>query len=156
MAIPLKNHPVLQTDWPAVVPEAISSSSLEIIVLHTKAKETLGALKMASGLASGLAPVRLVAIQVVPYPLALDAPQVSVEFLENRFVKMVSEAAVNASVDIRLGRDTADVLESQLGPHSVVVMGGRRRRWPTATTRLARRLERLGHQVVFANGKYTN
>ena len=155
MAIPLKNHPAPQTVWPAAVHEQVSGSSLEIVVLHTKAKETLGALKMASELASGLAPIRLLAIQVVPYPLCLDAPQVSAEFLERRFAKMASEAAVNASVDIRLGRDAGDVLESGLGPHSVVVMGGRRWWWPTATMRLARRLERLGHQVVFANGKYT-
>ena len=59
MAIPLKNHPALQTDWPAAVSEQISNSSLEIVVLHTKAKETLGALKMAAELASGFAPVRL-------------------------------------------------------------------------------------------------
>lgn len=156
MAIPLKNHPALQTDWPAVVSDQASGSSLEIVVLHTKAKETLGALKMAAELACGLAPVRLLAIQAVPYPLGLDAPQVSPEFLERRFLKMTSEAAVDAFIDIRLGRDAGDVLESGLGPHSVVVIGGRRRWWPTATMRLARRLERLGHQVVFANGKYTN
>ncbi len=64
---------------------------------------------------------------------------------------MVSEAAVDAFVDIRLGRDAEDVVENELGPHCVIVMGGRRRWWPTAAMRLARRLERLGHQVVFTN-----
>jgi hypothetical protein len=155
MAIPLKNHPTLQTDWPAAISDQTCGSSLEIVVLHTKAKETLRALKMAGELAHGLAPIRLLAIEVVPYPLDLDAPQVSAEFLESRFLGIATEAAVDAVVDIRLGRDMGDVLESGLGPRSVVVMGGRRWRWPTATMRLARRLERLGHQVVFANGKYT-
>jgi hypothetical protein len=140
----LKYHPALETGQ-------VSKSSLEVVVLHTAHKETLGALKMAAELASDLAPVRLLAIQVVPYPLSLDHPPVSTEFLENRFSKLASDAAVDASVDIRLGRDAGDVLESGLGPRSLVVIGGRRRWWPTATMRLARRLERLGHQVVFAN-----
>jgi hypothetical protein len=140
----LKNHPLLETGQ-------VTDSSLEIVVLHTEAKETVGALKMAADLASGLAPVRLVAIQQVPYPLPLDAPPVSVEFLEKRFSNMTSEAGVDACIDIRLCRDARDVVESELGPHCVVVIGGRRRWWPTAATRLARRLERLGHQVVFTN-----
>lgn len=140
----LKNHPALEIGQ-------VSNSTLEIVVLHTASKETVGALKMAADLASGLGPVRLVAIQEVPYPLPLDAPPVSVEFLEKRFSNMTSEAGVDARVDIRLCRDARDVVESELGPHCVVVIGGRRRWWPTAATRLARRLERLGHQVVFTN-----
>jgi hypothetical protein len=145
MAVPFKSA------WPAVVAEPESISKLEIVVLHTEAAATVSALKMAAELASGLAPVRLLAIQVVPYPLSLDAPPVSVEFLEQHFSQIAQEAAVEAAVDIRLARDAADVIESELGPHCVVVIGGRRRWWPTASMRLARRLERLGHQVVFTN-----
>lgn len=140
----LKNQRALETG-------RVSNSRLEIVVLHTEAKETVGALKMAADLASGLAPVRLVAIQQVPYPLPLDAPPVSVEFLESSFSNMTSAAGVEARIDIRLCRDARDVVESELGPHCVVVIGGRRRWWPTAAMRLARRLERLGHQVVFTN-----
>lgn len=136
---------------PAVVAEPVSNSKLEIVVLHTEAAATVSALKMAAELASGLAPVRLLAIQVVPYPLGLDAPPVSVEFLEQRFAEMAQEAEVEAAVDIRLARDAGAVMESELGPHCVVVIGGRRRWWPTAAMRLARRLQRLGHQVVFTN-----
>jgi hypothetical protein len=140
----LKNHPALEI-------KQVSNSSLEIVVLHTASKETLGALKMAADLAYGLAPVRLIAIQEVPYPLPVDAPPVSVEFLEKRFSNMACEAGVDACVDIRLCRDAQDVLENELGPHCVVVIGGRRRWWPTPAMRLARRLEHLGHQVVFTN-----
>src|SRR5450631_3341773 len=136
---------------PAVVAEPAFISKLEIVVLHTEAEATVSALKMAAELASGLAPIRLLAIQVIPYPLSLDAPPVSVEFLEKRFSNMTSEAGVDAFIDIRLARDAADVVESELGPHCVVVIGGRRQWWPTASMRLARRLERLGHQVVFTN-----
>ena len=134
-----------------VVAEPPSISKLEIVVLYTEAVATVHALKMAAEFAAGLAPVRLLAIQVVRYPLGLDSPPVSVEFLERRFAEMTKEAAVEAAVDIRLARDAGDVIERELGPHCVVVIGGRRRWWPTATMRLARRLERLGHQVVFTN-----
>ena len=143
--------PVLETAGPNVVPGQTSNASLEIVVIHTKPSETLSALRMAAELASGLAPVRLLAVQVVPYPLDLYAPPVSTQFLESHFAELVSQATVNATVDIRLGRDAGDVIEGGVGPHSVVVIGGRRRWWPTATMRLARRLERLGHQVVFTN-----
>jgi len=145
MAVPFKPA------WPAVVAEPVSKSKLEIVVLHTNEAATVSALKMAAELASGLAPVRLLAIQAVPYPLGLDAPPVSVEFLEQRFAQMAKEVKVTVAVDIRLARDAGDVMESELGPHCVVVIGGRRRWWPTAAMRLARRLERLGHQVVFTN-----
>ena len=140
----LKNHPALATAH-------VSESSLEIVVLHTAPEETVSALKMAAGLASGLAPVRLLAAHEVPYPLPLDSPPVSVEFLEQLFSDMAAEAGVEAHIDIRLCRDARAVLESGLDSRSVVVIAGRRRRWPTATMRLARRLERLGHQVVFTN-----
>ena len=145
MAVPFK------IARPPVVAEPPSISKLEIVVLHTEEAATVSALKMAAELAAGLAPVRLLAIQVVPYPLNLETPPVSVEFLEQRFAEMAREAAVEIAVDIRLARDPADVIENDLGPHCVVVIGGRRRWWPTASMRLARRLERLGHQVVFTN-----
>lgn len=143
--------PVLETAGPDVIPGQTSNASLEIVVIHTKPSETLSALRMAAELASGLAPVRLLAVQVVPYPLDLYAPPISAQFLESHFAELVSQATVHATVDIRLGRDAGDVIEAGVGPHSVVVFGGRRRWWPTATMRLARRLERLGHQIVFTN-----
>ena len=135
----------------AVVAEPVSNSQLEVVVLHTGEAATMNALKMAAEFASGLAPLRLLAIQVVPYPLSLETPPVSVEFLEQRFAEMAREAAVEIAMDIRLARDAGDVIENDLGPHCVVIIGGRRRRWPTATMRLARRLEGRGHQLVFTN-----
>ena len=151
MAAQLSTALELHTAGPGANAGQTSHSSLEIVVMHTAPGETISALKMAAELASGLAPVRLLAVQVVPYPVDLYTPPIATEFLEKRFTEMVSEAAVTASVDIRIGRDTGDVIEAGVGPHSVVVIGGRRRWWPTATMRLARRLERSGHQVVFAN-----
>ncbi len=60
--------PEWQTAEPGANAGQTSNSSLEIVVLHTSPTQTLSALKMAAELASGLAPVRLLVVQVVPYP----------------------------------------------------------------------------------------
>ena len=61
MRTEFKMAPVLQTAGPNVIPSQTSNASLEIVVIHTKPSETLSALRMAADLASGLAPVRLLA-----------------------------------------------------------------------------------------------
>ncbi|HVP00415.1 MAG TPA: hypothetical protein VMT15_20225 [Bryobacteraceae bacterium] len=123
-------------------------ASLEVVVLHTTIPETLAALKTAARLADGLsARIRLLVLQVVPYPLPLDQPQVALPFTERRFRTLADNAAIETNVDIHLVRDCNRALESLLEPHSVVVTGTRRHWW---ANRLFRRLERAGHQVVHA------
>jgi hypothetical protein len=127
---------------------------LEITVLHTTTEGSLQALKAAAELARGVgADIRLLVPQVVPFPLPLDEPQVSVEFAQRRFRTVAADAGVDTRVDIRLCRDKEQMIRSALPPHSVIVLGGRRGWWPTSEARLAKRLERLGHSVVFANLK---
>jgi len=129
-----------------------SDCSLEVIVLHTPTAGTLKALRTAAGLAEGLAArIRLLVLQVVPYPLSLNAPDVPVTFTRRRFRTIAADANIETHVDIRFGRDQAQMLAGSIKPRSVVVLGGRRRWWPTAESRLAKRLERQGHQVMFSS-----
>jgi hypothetical protein len=124
--------------------------SIEVIVLHTTTKGTLEALKAAAGLANGLsARIRLLVPRVVPYPLPLDSPDVAAGFTRRQFRTVAAGANIDTQVDIQLGRDKTEILESALNPHSLVVLGGRRSWWPNAETRLAKKLPRLGHEVVF-------
>lgn len=126
------------------------SGSLEVVVLHTNTKATLRSLKTAAELAAGLAArIRLLVLEVVPYPLEVESPRVPLEYTQRRFWTVASEARVDTLIDIRLGRDRRGMLESALKPGSVVVLerGG----WWTSEHRLAKRLARLGHQVVLAN-----
>ena len=58
--------------------------------------------------------------------------------------------SIETRVAIRLCRDRAEMLEQTLQPGSVIVMAGRSRWWPTQEQRLASRLSRLGHKVIFA------
>jgi hypothetical protein len=126
-------------------------ATLEVVVLHTKMSETLHALKAAARLAEDLSGrIRLLVLEVVPYPLPLHQPDVSVPYTQRRFRTLAENASIETTVDIHLVRDPQKVLDSVLEPHSIVVMGARRSWWPAANRRMARRLERAGHQVVYA------
>ena len=124
-------------------------AAMEIVVLHTTIAETLEALKSAAQLAHGLsARIRLLVLEVVPYPLPLDQPQVTLPFTSRRFRTLADNVAVETNIDIHLVRDPDKTIESVLEPHSVIVMGAPRSWWPNAHRRVAKRLERMGHQVV--------
>lgn len=132
----------------------IIDAPLEVIVLHTTTNATLQALRTAARLAEGLAAhIRLLVLEIVPYPLPLNTPQVPVDFTQRRFRTVASDTSIDTHVDIRLGRDKAQMLESALKPHSLVVLTAKSGWWPTAEKRLAKRLEHQGHQVVVCNSK---
>jgi len=56
---------------------------------------------------------------------------------------------VETSVHIYLCRDRFETLASVLSPRSIVVLGGRKRWWPTREKSLASKLRKAGHEVVF-------
>jgi hypothetical protein len=132
-----------------------TEQKLNIAVVFTSVESTLPALKEAGNLANSLgARIKLVVPQVVPYPLPLETPPVLVEFNENRFRVMASESPVETSVQVYLCRDRFETLASVLKPGSIVVLGGKKRRWPTRLVpskdeRLARQLRRAGYEVLF-------
>jgi hypothetical protein len=126
-------------------------ASVEVVVLHTTLTETIQALKAAAELAHGLsARIRLLVLEVAPYPLPLDQPNVPLAFTQRRFRTLADHAAIETNVDIHFVRDREVSINSILEPHSIVVIGGHQTWWPTAQSRLARYLERIGHQIVFA------
>ena len=114
---------------------------IEITVLHTDTQTTVKAVETATRLAKDLAAeIRLLVLQVVPYPLSLDTPDVSTEFMQSFFLELASRANVELRVDIRIGRDKRLLLESALQPGSVVLIGARHGWWPTLEGRMAKRL----------------
>jgi hypothetical protein len=90
----------------------------------------------------------LIVPQVVPYPLPLTSPPVLVDFNERRLRVLASHCRVETRVSIYLCRDPWETLQSVLKPHSLVVVGTRKRWWPTAEKRLAAKLRRAGHEVM--------
>jgi hypothetical protein len=127
-----------------------TDQKLNIAVVFTSVDSTLAALKEAGNLANSLgARIKLVVPQVVPYPLPLETPPVLVEFNENRFRVMATESPVETSVQVYLCRDRSEMLLQRLSPGSLVVIGGRKKWWPTTERLLARRLRQAGHKVIF-------
>jgi hypothetical protein len=123
---------------------------LNIAVVFTSVESTLAALKEAGTLAESLgAQITLLVPQVVPYPLPLDSPPVLVDFNEKRFHVIASQSPVKTKVCIYLCRDQMETLKGVLRPASIVVIGGRKRWWPTREERLARQLRKAGHEVFF-------
>jgi hypothetical protein len=139
---PLTGHPIHPTDSG---PEA----KLNISVVFTSVDATLTALRAAARLASSLsAQITLLVPQVVPFPVPLESPPVLLDWNERRFRVIAAESPVETTVQIYLCRDRLDALGTVLLPRSIVVIGSRRRWWPTAERRLARHLRRSGHEVI--------
>ena len=122
---------------------------LNIAVIYNSVDFTLSALRRAGVLANSLhARITLIVPQIVPYPLPLVSLPVEREFKERAFRVLADEGPVDTGVHIYLCRDRLEMLGRVLRPHSLVVIGGKLRWWPTKEKRLAGQLRQLGHQVV--------
>ena len=123
-----------------------------VTVLFTTPARTLAALGTARRLMREHgAPVRLVVILPVPYPLPLSNPPVPLGFTERQIRLLTSHSAVETKIEMYLCRDRREALRDFLKPGSLVVLGGERRWWGGGRERrLARWLQSNGHSVVLA------
>jgi len=121
------------------------------IVLFTTHVGTVAALKTASRLrANPGARPKVLVLYEVPYTLPLDKRALPEGFLEDQLRALRRDFPEEISVQIHLCRLARQGVREVLPPHSLIVMGGRKRWWPTAEQWLARRLRKDGHEVVFA------
>jgi hypothetical protein len=119
---------------------------LDLVVPFTTPKLTRAALEEAQRLSTGLnAAIRVVRVQVVPYPLPIDQSPVYLGFLRQQVENLGSELELHA--DVRLARDFEPGLLSALNRDSVVVLASTKRPWPTRTERLAKKLRAKGYTV---------
>jgi hypothetical protein len=124
-------------------------ANLELHVIFTGLKETEASLDAAGRLARDLGGrLTLLVAEVVPYPLALDCPPVSSGFMETLLSQLASRQDVDTSVKVFLCRNRDETVRRALMPNSIVVIGGRKRWWPTREQWLASLLRRDGHQVI--------
>jgi hypothetical protein len=137
----------------ALAPHRVQSpNGLHIGVVFTDFEGTKAALRVAANLITGLeADIDLVVPHVVPFPLPLVYPAVPPGFTLRRLRELASAANVQASIYMYLCRDRFQTLLQVLEPHSIVVVGSRKRWLPTKTDRLARALRKNGHQVILAS-----
>jgi hypothetical protein len=145
-------NPEIGRPEPPSVPQR--ESSLNIAVVFTSADATVAALKKAANLAESLgAKITLVVPQIVPYPLPLASPPVLLEFQERRFREIAAQSPSEIRVHLYLCRDRMETLKTVLKPHSLIVIGARKRFWPTREKTLVGKLRRMGHEVIFAESE---
>jgi len=133
-------------------PDKHDEQRLEVLVVFTNTPGTLAALQMAERLSKRLeARLRLLMPYEVPYTLPLTKPAVPVGFLESQLRTLAHQAPMEIAAHIYLCRNKRRTLRLVLKPHSLVIVGGRKRWFPTAEQRLAHALKRDGHHVIFAD-----
>jgi hypothetical protein len=127
----------------------IPNCARSVVVLFTSANRTLKALESARSLANTLClPIVVLATPVVPYPLELEEPQVPFNFKIRNFAETANQYPEDISVVAYNCRDRMQSLKQVLPTDSPVLVGIRKRWWPTSDERLARDLERAGYSVT--------
>lgn len=129
----------------------VLNPDLEVNLVYTHLPAAVKFLDVACGLAQGLgARVTVHVAQVIPYPLELKSPPVPVRFLEQQLLALAGEQPVETNIRIYLCRDLMETIRQVLKPDSVVIVGGRKRWWPTREHALAAALRRDGHRVILS------
>jgi hypothetical protein len=141
-----------ETDTSGLPPGWNDGRWQEAIVLFTTHAGTVAALKSASRLGAHLgARPKILMLYPVPYTLPLEKQAVPEGFLENEVRALKRDFPEELSVRICLCRHPRQGLREALEPHSLILMGGKKRWWPTEEQWLAWRLRKDGHEVIFAD-----
>ncbi|HKD08554.1 MAG TPA: hypothetical protein VKB79_21815 [Bryobacteraceae bacterium] len=127
-------------------PRDRAEDPLDIVVPFTNPRETIAALRAASWLGEGLkARIRVVRVQVVPYPLDTNHPHIPVSFLRNQMSALTRGFDVDC--EVRLAREFEQGLKRAISARSITVLASKKRPWPTRVERLAARLRKDGSHV---------
>ena len=135
----------------STVVEEVGNVAGEVDVVYTTAEGTRAALATAKGFSKDLAiAIRLIAVQVVPYPLQIDEPGIGVRAVITRILDELRGCVdpTEIQIDHALCRDHDQGLLRTLKPHSLVLIGGGSRERQTAQM-----LANRGHQVLFVHAR---
>jgi hypothetical protein len=126
-------------------------NGIQIAVVFTDAPGGFAAMQLAESLAQHLgAHLRLIMPYEVHYSLPLEAPPVMVEYLEAQLKELVERTGTTVEAQVCLCRDKRSALNQLLPPNSLIVVGGKRRWWPTPAQKLVQTLQADQHHVIFA------
>jgi hypothetical protein len=129
---------------------AAAASDLQVVIPHRTPEQTRAALEYAAALANDLnVRLRLIDVHVVPWGVPLDEPTVNPKYLTRRIRSLAQETALPVSAEVVYARDWEQGFRRALGPGSLVLMAIKRSWWRTSDKRLAARLRKLGHQVIW-------
>jgi hypothetical protein len=125
-------------------------ADLQVVIPHRSPNLTRAALKYAASLAGDLnVRLRLVDVHVVPYGIPMDAPTVNPKHLARKLRQLAQESALPISAEVIYARDWELGFRRALAPGSLILMAMKRSWWPNKDKRLAARLRKLGHQVIW-------
>jgi hypothetical protein len=128
---------------------SIAGSQPSAFVIYTSANRTLKALEKASALVKPVGgSIEVLAPQVVPSSLPLDRPPVRFEVAIRHFEEMAEQLPVPIRIHACLCREPWEAFKAILSPNTPIVIGIRKRWWPTSEERLAGKLRRAGFQVI--------
>jgi hypothetical protein len=123
------------------------NARLDLVIPFTTPELTMAAVQAANRLGEGLdAGIRLLKIQVVPWPLQLNQSPVPKEFLTAQLQRFGSPVPMKR--EIRFAREFEPGLRGALNEHSLVILATHKRPWRTRTEHLAAQLRRDGYNVV--------
>jgi hypothetical protein len=127
-------------------PRGRADDLLDVVVPFTNPRQTVAALRAAFAFSEGLkARIRVVRVQVVPYPLDARHPHIPVSFLRRQLNALTRGFDVDC--EVRLAREFEQGLRSAIAARSITVMASKWRPWPSRVDRLAARLRKGGAPV---------
>ena len=140
-------------------PGEILSQSLSLNVVYTSPESTAVALSAAASLAEDMEPtIHVRAMIPVPRQHPIDYAFGAAQAI----TRVVSDLLQRVGIDrckyvlhVYICRNRIDTLLTVLRPSSLLVIGGRKRLWPTLETRISRIMRSAGHSVAFVDGKAT-
>jgi hypothetical protein len=123
-----------------------------IAIPHRTPQFTKAALKYAADLLDGWdLRVRVIQVHVVPYGVPLDAPAMNPKSLQQRLRKFARDIALRVSAEVVFARNWEQGFRRVLSPRSTVLLAGPSSRRSTSEKRLAARLRKFGHAVIWVN-----
>jgi hypothetical protein len=124
-----------------------------VYVLFTDIEETLCAIRVARRLAGPLSGrLTVVHFRPIGYGEPLDNSSGRSPAETGVFRERLEAEGADVDVRVCLCRDARRMLPLVFEAHSLVVIGGHRRWWPTPAHRWRRTLEAAGHLVVLVDG----
>jgi hypothetical protein len=134
---------------PAIVPAVFTGA---LTVVFTTTEETLEALRVGWALACAMTiPVTLLLFRTDWDPSCLNDNEPASPYEIEECVRRARAEGIDVRVRLYLYRALDPVIPLAFKRHSLIVIGGRRSWWPTATERLRRRLEAAGHFVLLVD-----
>jgi hypothetical protein len=131
-------------------PESEFCGDFEVVVIFTRIRTTLCAMKTAGRLAAGLeARIRVIVPQVLGR-MARECRPDQHSAAERRFRTIVGGRKIETQLEVHPCSNRWQMLQEALAPGSIVVLGSACRRWPTCESRLARKLRAAGHDVLLS------